>query len=165
MLLVVIALAVVVIVVPKVAGATPLTVLTSSMAPGLPPGTLIVVRPVDADELGVGDIVTYQLRAGEPEVVTHRVVGMQLSTTGERSFVLQGDNNSVPDPSAVLPEQVRGRVWYSVPFVGLVSSAVNGENRAWILPAVAMLLLSYAGYAIASGVTAAVKGRRSRVTR
>ena len=59
---------------PRMAGATPYTVLTGSMTPNLPPGTLVVVRPVDAGTIGTDSVITYQLASGEPEVVTHRVV-------------------------------------------------------------------------------------------
>ena len=83
LLLVVVALAAVVIVIPKLSNAVPLTVLTSSMEPSLPPGTLIIVKPTDPDTLAVGDVVTYQIRSGEPEVITHRII----SVTVGRSLV------------------------------------------------------------------------------
>ncbi|MDY7558549.1 S26 family signal peptidase [Cryobacterium sp. 10C3] len=63
-LLLVVAIALLLIVVPKATGSTPLTVLTSSMEPTLPPGTLIIVRPVTPDEIRIGDVVTYQIRSG-----------------------------------------------------------------------------------------------------
>jgi signal peptidase I len=81
LLLAVLALAVVVIVIPKLSGATPLTVLTSSMEPTLPPGTLIVVQPVDVTDLAVGDVATYQIRSGEPDVITHRAPSSSRGTT------------------------------------------------------------------------------------
>ena len=46
-----VAVLLVAVVVPRVAGATPYTVLTGSMAPAYPPGTLVVVRPVDPGDL------------------------------------------------------------------------------------------------------------------
>lgn len=161
-LVAVVALAAVVIVIPKVTGAIPLTVLTSSMEPGLPPGTLIVVQPVDNDELGVGDVITYQIRSGEGTVITHRIVGISSSTTGQRSFILKGDNNSTPDADPVVPAQVHGRVWYAVPFVGFAASAVNGSARSWIIPLAAGLLLAYAGYSLVTGALATARKRRRR---
>ena len=161
-LLLVIALAVMLIVVPKATGSIPLTVLTSSMEPGFPPGTLIIVRPVDPNELRLGDVITYQMQSGKPGVITHRITAINSSSSGDRTFELKGDNNSEPDVEEVVAEQIQGRLWYSVPFIGYVNSAVNGENRAWILPAGAVLLFSYAGYMVASGALAAVKKRRSK---
>ncbi|MFC5929343.1 signal peptidase I [Cryobacterium melibiosiphilum] len=159
-LLLVLALAVLLIVVPKVAGGIPLTVLTSSMEPGLPPGTLIVVAPVDPDTLQIGDVATYQIRSGEPGVITHRITQVISSSNGERSFIFQGDNNSDPDADVVLAEQIQGRLWYSLPFVGYVNNAVNGVNQAWIIPLGAGLLFLYAGWSIGRGIVTGVRGRR-----
>jgi len=159
-LLLVIALAVALIVVPKATGSIPLTVLTSSMEPGYPPGTLIIVRPVDPNDLRLGDVITYQMQSGKPGVITHRIIAINSSSVGDRTFQLKGDNNSEPDADEVLAEQVQGRLWYSVPFIGYVNNAVNGKNRGWIVPVGAALLFAYAGYMVASGALAAVKKRR-----
>ncbi|WP_423918033.1 signal peptidase I [Frigoribacterium sp. 2-23] len=159
LLLLVAGLAAVLIVVPKVAGATPLTVLTSSMEPRLPPGTLIVVKPTPVDRIEVGDVVTYQIESGKPDVISHRVTQILSTSDGGRSFITKGDNNSEPDAKPVLPEQVRGTLWYSMPFVGFVNQIVNGDARSWIVPLIAVLLLGYAGYMIATGL---VQARRSR---
>ncbi len=70
------------VVVPRLAGARPYVVLTGSMRPGMPPGTLVVVRPVDPRSIGVGDVITYQVASGEPDVVTHRVVAQGLDRRG-----------------------------------------------------------------------------------
>ncbi|TFB47233.1 signal peptidase I [Cryobacterium tagatosivorans] len=161
LLLLVIALAVLLIVVPKATGGQPLTVLTSSMEPRLPPGTLIVVRPVDPSDLRIGDVVTYQIRSGQPGVITHRVIAIASASTGGRTFTLKGDNNSDPDAEQVREEQVRGRLWYSVPLIGYLNNVIGGANRAWVVPGAAVLLLAYAGYMIAGGVVGAVKNRRS----
>ncbi|TFD74572.1 signal peptidase I [Cryobacterium sp. Sr8] len=160
LLLLVLALAVILIVVPKVAGGVPLTVLTSSMEPRLPPGTLIVVRPVNPDDLRIGDVVTYQIQSGKPGVITHRIIAVASSSDGSRSFTLQGDNNGAPDSEQVIEAQIQGRLWYSLPYIGYVNNGVNGENKAWIVPVAAVLLLSYAGYMIAAGTVAAARGKR-----
>ena len=53
-----VALLVVGVGIPRVAGATPYDILTSSMEPDLPPGTLVVSRPVDPQDVGIGDVIT-----------------------------------------------------------------------------------------------------------
>jgi signal peptidase len=158
----VLGLAVVLIVVPKVAGATPLTVLTGSMEPRLPPGTLIVVKPTPVDEIRIGDVVTYQIESGRPEVVSHRVTEIVSSSDGGTAFVTKGDANSEPDAALVLPEQVRGTLWYSVPWLGFVNQVVNGDARSWIVPLLAVALLGYAGYALATGMLEAHRRRTRR---
>jgi signal peptidase len=162
-LLFVIALAALLIVMPKATGSIPLTVLTSSMEPGFAPGTLIIVRPVDPNDLKLEDVITYQMQPGRPGVITHRIIAINSSSSGDRTFELKGDNNSAADVEAVSAEQIQGRLWYSVPIMGYVNSAVNGENRAWIIPIGGILLFSYAGYMVASAaITAARKRRRER---
>lgn len=148
-----------VIAVPALTGSTPMTILTGSMEPTYPPGTLIIVQPVETADIRIGDAITYQLRSGEPEVVTHRVVAIS-STDGETTFTTKGDNNSVADALPVTPVQVRGTVWYAVPYIGYVNTMVNGDNRSWVVPVVAVALFSYAGWMFASGVMQTARRRR-----
>lgn len=148
-----------VIVVPAVSGATPMTILTGSMIPTYPPGTLIIVKPIDVHEISIGDPITYQLRSGEPEVVTHRVVAIS-SVDGGTTFTTKGDNNAVVDALPVQPAQIRGTVWYSVPYIGYVNTIVNGDNRAWVIPVIAVGLFSYAGWMLASGIAQSARRRR-----
>ena len=148
-----------VIVIPAISGATPMTILTSSMVPTYPPGTLIIVKPVDAEAIGIGDPITYQLESGKPEVVTHRVISV-ATTDDELSFITKGDNNGEADPKPVQPVQIRGTVWYSVPYIGYANTIVNGDNRAWIVPVCAVALFGYAGYMFASGISQSARRRR-----
>jgi signal peptidase len=156
----VVGLALVLVVVPKLSGSTPLTVLTSSMEPALPPGTLLVVRPVETADVRVGDVMTYQIESGRPEVISHRVTEVVSSTDGSTAFVTKGDNNDAADESPVRPEQVRGVLWYSVPWVGFVNQAVNGHARGWIVPLLAVALFAYAGYMIVAGLLQRRRDRR-----
>lgn len=143
LLIAVAAIACAVIVVPAVTGARPFTILTGSMEPLYPPGTLVVVRQVDPDEIAIGDIITYQLKSGEAMVVTHRVVAVQLSADGETTFITQGDANNTPDEAPVRAVQVVGRLWYAVPYIGWINNVVTGSFRAWAIPIVAGGLIAY----------------------
>jgi signal peptidase len=162
LLVAVVVLALILIVVPKIAGATPLTVLTQSMEPLYPPGTLIYVLPVKSSEIRLGDVITYQIESGKPAVISHRVIAINSPANGKRSFILKGDNNSDPDQAAVLPVQVRGRLWYSVPLLGWVNSALGGSKRSWIVDAIAAALFAYAAYMIISGIVAASRKRKQK---
>jgi signal peptidase I len=162
LLLAVVVLALVLIVVPKVAGATPLTVLTSSMEPRYPPGTLIYVLPVKSADIKIGDVITYQIESGNPAVISHRVIAINSPADGKRTFILKGDNNSDADVDAVIPAQVRGRLWYAVPLMGWVNSAVDGAKRSWIVYAIAAILFAYAAYMIISGLVSASRRRKTQ---
>lgn len=140
------------VLVPRLVGATPYAVMTGSMRPERPPGTLVVVRPVPISEIRVGDVITYQLHSGEPEVVTHRVV-----TVGTRPGVgtvlqTQGDANADPDPDWVREAQVRGRVIYSVPLLGRLHVLLSGRQHQAGVLGVAAVLGGYAGVMFAGGL-------------
>jgi len=127
------ALGVVCVVLPKVLGAVPLTILSGSMAPTMPAGALAVVRPVDATHAQVGDVLSYQAEPDEPTLVTHRVIAVSRNAHGDVSLTLQGDANSAPDEQPVRPDQVQGTVVYAVPYFGWVANRLNvgaGANYA-----------------------------------
>lgn len=148
-------LAIVVVVVPFVTGAKPYTVLTGSMVPHYSPGTLVVVKPADVSEINLGDVITYQLESGRPEVVTHRVVAVGAAADGEPLFITRGDANDADDPEPVMPVQIVGKLWYAVPYVGWINNVVTGEARAWALPIIVAGLFVY-------GMATIVIGARDR---
>jgi signal peptidase len=140
-----------VVLVPRLAGATPYTVLTGSMEPTMPPGTLIVVKPVDPEGIGVGTVITYQVKSREPMVVTHRVVTQGIDDDGKPVFETQGDANKVPDAAWVRPVQIKGEKWYAVPYLGYVGNLLSGKERQMGIYLVAALLLGYALVLFGSG--------------
>ncbi|KRE98069.1 S26 family signal peptidase [Nocardioides sp. Soil777] len=158
-ILAMVSLLAVAVVIPRLGGATPYTVLTGSMQPGMPPGTLVVVRPIDPADVAVGTVITYQLESGRPTVVTHRVTGIGVDARGELRYTTQGDANSAPDAQTVRPVQVRGARWYAVPHLGRVNLLMSGQERQVAVYVAAALLLGYAGYQF---VSASTRPRRRR---
>lgn len=147
--------------VPRLVGATPYVVETGSMRPGLPPGTLLVVRPVDPGKIALGDVITYQLESGKPTVVTHRVVASGIDATGEPRWQTQGDANDTVDQNWVLPVQVQGRVWYAVPYLGYATSFITHQQREMLTVLVGVALLGY-GLAMFRGARAERRARSER---
>lgn len=162
-LAVAVALLVITVIVPLAAGGKAYTVLTSSMEPDLPPGSLVFVRPVKASDIGVGSVITYQLQSRQPEVVTHRVVTMGVREDGSPVFRTQGDANPDPDPAWVRPVQVRGAVWYAVPYLGRLNSLVTPQVRDLAVRGLALGLLVYgAGQLLLSARERVTKRYRRR---
>jgi len=142
----------VMVVIPRLTGSTAYTVLTGSMEPTLPPGTLIVVKPTPNEDLTTGDVITFQPVSGDPAVVTHRIEGIYYTGEGERRIHTRGDNNPVADSWSLVPEQIRGRVIYSVPYLGRVNSVINGQSRSILTTGVAAGLAVYAVWMVVSGI-------------
>jgi len=149
------------VIVPKLGGAQAYTILTGSMRPGMPPGTLVVVRPTAAGNIRAGDVITYQPKSGDPAVVTHRVRSVGVTLGGQYTFIVQGDANDSPDVKPVIPAQIRGVRWYSVPYLAYPSLMVGGNIREVVVMGSVALLI---GYSIASFAGALRDRRRDRRT-
>lgn len=150
----VIAAIAVLMVIPRATHSAPLTVLTGSMLPTIPVGSVAMVRPVDPNTLQVGDIATYQ-KAGTDAFVTHRIVDVDIEGD-HRTFTFKGDNNDTEDIEPVTAESIRGEVWFHIPYLGSIRDALNGKAGLSLL---GMLVLG--GYAI-SQVWGALQDRRRR---
>lgn len=157
---IVMGLAAAVIGIPFATGSVALSVLTGSMAPTYPTGTLVIVRPVEPTNIRIGDPITYQMESGRPELITHRVIAISSSSNGDINFTTQGDSNDLADANPVVADQVMGRVWYSIPYLGYVNTAV-GVNRAWLTPLLAVALVLFAAYSVTSGLVDAARKRRA----
>lgn len=149
--------AVVLIIVPMVTGSQTYSVLTGSMAPTYPPGTFLVVKPTEFDTLQIGDVVTYQIESGRPDVVTHRIIGFGAGQNGERQLITQGDNNDLVDESPVMEIQVRGKLFYAVPYAGFLANALGQTDRSWVITALAVALIGFGLYSMVRGT---IKDRR-----
>lgn len=147
---------VVALIVPRLAGATPYVIETGSMEPGMPPGTFLVARPTPVAEIATGDVMTYQIRSGDPTVVTHRVIQQGVDMTGQPRWRTQGDANDVADENWVTPAQVKGTRWYAIPYLGYATSLVTSEQRGVLMALVMLGLVGYAG----TMFLGAVKDRR-----
>ncbi|UZN02237.1 signal peptidase I [Cellulomonas sp. S1-8] len=146
-LLVVLAAAVALAVVPKVLDGAALTVLTGSMVPTYDPGDVVVVRGVKdaAAEVQIGDVVTFQPVSDDPTLITHRVVEKVFTADGTM-FVTRGDANSADD-APLVPAQVKAEVVYHVPWVGHVSLYL-GQQRGLLVVGVAVALFLYAAFMV-----------------
>lgn len=143
-LLAMLAILLVSVVLPRVVGGQAYTVLSGSMRPAMEPGALVVVRSEPIEQVAVGDTVTYQLESEKAAVVTHRVVSVGYAADGAVRLRTRGDANGADDPEPVRAEQVRGVVWYSVPWLGHVNTLVRGEQRIVLLGVVVATLVGYA---------------------
>jgi signal peptidase len=139
----------VVVVIPRVTHGQAMTVLSGSMTPGIPVGSIVVVRPVDPASLRVGDIATYQAVPDKPVYITHRVAAIE-SIGGRTAFTYKGDPNRGPDVEPVVPGQIRGQMWFHVPYLGTIRDQL--KTGAGMTIALILLLGGYAVSQLFSGI-------------
>ena len=135
--------ALVLVLVPKLTGSQTYAVLTNSMGPKYSPGTYLVVKPTAFSELKAGDVITFQLEPGKPAVESHRIIGFGTMQTGEKTLITRGDNNDINDPNPVRYPQVKGRLFYAVPYAGYVANALANSGRGLWVTAGAAGLIGY----------------------
>lgn len=140
---------------PRITGGSALTVLTGSMTPGIPVGSLAFIRPVDPTSLKIGDVATYQRQSGVASYVTHRIVAIDPSTDPD-SFTFKGDANRGPDENPVAATAIRGKLWFHVPYLGAVRDALHGRAGLTLLA-----MITLAGYAVLQ-VVSELRSRRRR---
>ena len=124
----------------RLVGLTPYTVLSGSMEPAYHVGSLIYVRPIDAQDIEVGTPLTFTVSDGSL-VATHRVVEI-ITENGETLYITKGDANDVTDPPLKY-SRVIGSPVFSIPFLGYFSTWLqSGAGVIAGIALAAMLLLS-----------------------
>ena len=104
--------------VPVPGGLKIYTVLTGSMEPALPTGSLIIMRTgVPAVNITVGDIVTFKSPRSDDVLITHRIAKVIGEGEGMR-FITRGDANGAVDPWEVRFGNIAGVYQKHVPYVG-----------------------------------------------
>ena len=99
-------------------------VLTQSMEPGIPQGSVVVVRPVAPSQLHVGDVITFSSSGPPYETLTHRIASVERD--GETfAFQTKGDANLLADPWKVVYQQRAGMVQWVVPLAGYALMAAS----------------------------------------
>ncbi|KQQ05911.1 MULTISPECIES: signal peptidase I [unclassified Rathayibacter] len=121
-------------------------VLSNSMAPGMPVGSLAITLPVAPSEIRAGDVVVFT----DPDVPERRVIHrvtfvypeaeaaeLRGREPGELALTTKGDNNPAADPWIVtIADQ---RIWREqsiVPLLGWPSIALSRPEARFVLFAV-----------------------------
>ncbi len=117
------------------------SVLTGSMEPAIPQGSVVFIYP--QAEYEEGDIVTFKRIESQLEIpITHRIIRIE-EESGRRMFVTKGDGNEYEDTNSVSEEEIYGRVIFHLPLVGrLLDIARTPLGFAALIIIPALLVIS-----------------------
>lgn len=101
---------------PGLFGYKSFAVISGSMEPGIPVGSIVYAKETPFDELKVGDVISYSL-SGDTKV-THRIAAVDQKN---QNFTTKGDANDTEDGNPVHYQNVIGKVALSIPFLGFLS--------------------------------------------
>ena len=130
--------------VPQVMGFSILQVLTGSMEPTIPEGSMLLIQETDPKSLQPGDIISFF--SPDPSLDgalnTHRI--QQVVAEGDTlEFITKGDANFLEDQQPVAAEQVVGKVIIISPTLGKFVRLISNPlvfGLAILLPLAAMLI-------------------------
>ena len=128
-----------------------LVVTSGSMAPQIAAGDAVVIRPLEATELRVGQVVTFQAPQAQ-RYTTHRIVAIEqrylVKNPGPDDHAAyfirtQGDNNRTPDPDLTPIGSIRGIVTETLPGWGhFLTWAHSPEGRLVLFGPPLLLILA-----------------------
>ena len=95
--------------------------ISGSMEPAIPTGSLVYVKNTAPSGIEKGDVIAFYGSLENGSIITHRVVSNN-SVSGE--FVTKGDANAKEDMEPVSYENFLGKVTLSVPMLGGILAAV-----------------------------------------
>lgn len=140
LLLIIIVVACLPLTVPKVFGYEMYTVISGSMEPSIPTGSLVYIKDMEPQDVADGDVIAFYGGHDSNAIITHRVVKNRV-VMGE--FVTKGDANEKEDMNPIPYMNFLGRVELSIPVVGELAqmlTSMEGKIAAGTLIGVAVVL-------------------------
>lgn len=126
--------------IPRMLGYELYTVVSGSMEPAIPTGSLVYVENMDPTEVQEGDVIAFYSAQDGSSVITHRVV---TNSTVMGEFITKGDANEENDMSPIPYNHFIGRVVKSIPKVGSMAqtfTSSTGKMAAASLMALGVIL-------------------------
>ena len=147
---------------PRLAGIKTYVVISGSMEPAIPVGSMVYSKEVDPATLETGDVIVFYSSnslqgaesTGEMIPITHRVVEND-TTAGE--ITTKGDANEQSDMSKVTYINVEGKVIFHIPYLGHMAAPL-----ATTMGKIALAMIVLAGYLLAE---VGSSGRRNKQKR
>lgn len=138
---------------PTVLGWKAVVVSTGSMQPRVPAGSILVVSPLPAHEVRVGQVVLVDDPVRSGELLSHRLVGR----TADGALLTRGDANSADDSTPVPAGDLHGVGRLLVPAIGL--PVQWSESGRWLPLALWLSLTTAAAVAVGATRTRRHPGR------
>ena len=115
-------------------------VLTGSMVPAYPIGSLIYVQDVDPNELELRDVITF---SSGKTIVTHRIVEIVRDDNNpyQLKFRTKGDANNDPDASLVGPADIIGKVAFGIPHLGNIANYIQSPPGLYVTIVIGLALI------------------------
>lgn len=137
--------------VPKLLGYEMYTVISGSMEPEIPVGSLVCIKNSVPEEAQSGDIVAFYGGKDSAAIITHRVVENHV-VVGE--LITKGDANETNDMNPVDYDNFIGTVELSIPGLGLAAQMITSfEGKMAAAGVLGLALILYSISTLLDGKT------------
>ena len=114
--------------VPKLFGYHIYEVLSGSMEPAYPVGSVVYIKEEAPGNIRVGDAITFYLPEEADVVMTHRVADIN---SARQEFITKGDANLEHDKEPVTFDKLIGKPVFCIPKIAVMSDFINtGTGKA-----------------------------------
>lgn len=139
-LLIVLILSIAISIIPLPGNYRIYSVVSGSMEPSLPVGSIVFVKP--QPNYQVGDIVTFKTPKDPKNTVTHRLVAKDTAKD-QIIYSTKGDANQTKDIENLSSENIIGKVFFNLPFIGYPISYSKTLPGLMILVVVPSTIIIY----------------------
>ncbi len=101
------------------------TVISGSMEPAIPTGSLVYIKEIDPVNVLKNDIIAYYGSRDRNAIITHRVVENR-TVMGE--FITKGDANRTEDMNPVDYDHFIGKVKWIIPKLGIAAQFMTSRE-------------------------------------
>ena len=98
------------------------SVVSGSMEPAIPTGSLVYVQEAAPEDMKKDDVIAFYGAKDSNAIITHRVVENKV-VMGE--FITKGDANRTEDMNPVPYSNFIGKVVYSIPVLGRIAEGLT----------------------------------------
>lgn len=122
-----------------ICGAKGYSVASNSMKPKLNKGDVVFVKETPFEELKTGDIVTVSFKVNDGTTYTHRIVSIDYD---KKEIYTAGDATGLTDRESATADQIKGKVWFSIPLLGYLSLLLTDMNYAATVAIIVLVVMA-----------------------
>lgn len=104
----------------------PYVIVTGSMEPMIYAGDMVIIRTLAPEELKLGDVVQYK---SNEVFIFHRIIDIVEDKKKGTLYQTKGDNNTIADLELVKPQDIYGKVIYTIPKIGWPTMLIRGKEE------------------------------------
>ncbi len=134
--------------IPELFSCQTFAILSGSMEPEIPTGSVVYVRSAAFEELTQGDCITFRLGTDTQLTATHRIISIDQTA---KEITTKGDANLSEDVMKVRENMLIGKVVHSLPVVGY---------GAWFLQSTAGIIYCIVAFLLALLPAGTYKNKR-----